>query len=185
MQETNLHFSPLSFDIWYIDIIYIECFVIAYLQPWFWHWLWPHQPHSAGLFYSSLSPLSLLLQLSGWSDHHTFQLGHGGPTQEWPKTKETVTSTCTLYNALNITIYLHKHYIWEELTRSPFIHTTLGAGSPLMGISKRSLFPATIVTVLSGKFKLSKCTLGGSAKMKSDHEKIENIWKGIKKNSEA
>lgn len=32
-----------------------------------------------------------------------------------------------------------------------------------MGISRRSLFPATIVTVLSGKFKLSKCTLGGSA----------------------
>lgn len=49
-----------------------------------------------------------------------------------------------------------------NLTLSPFIHTTLGAGSPLMGISSRSLFPATIVTVLSGKFKLSKCTFGGS-----------------------
>lgn len=50
-----------------------------------------------------------------------------------------------------------------QLTLSPFIHTTLGAGSPLIGISRRSLFPATIVTVLSGKFRLSKCTLGGSA----------------------
>lgn len=51
----------------------------------------------------------------------------------------------------------------KVLTLSPFIHTTLGAGSPLIGISKRSLFPATTVTVLSGKFKLSKSTLGGSA----------------------
>lgn len=53
-----------------------------------------------------------------------------------------------------------------KLTRSPFIHTTLGAGSPLMGISIRSLFPATIVTVLSGKFKPSRYTLGGSVEMK-------------------
>lgn len=52
-------------------------------------------------------------------------------------------------------------------TLSPFIHTTLGAGSPLMGISSRSLFPATIVTVLSGKFRLSRCTFGGSAQMKN------------------
>lgn len=52
-----------------------------------------------------------------------------------------------------------------KLTRSPFIHTTLGAGSPLMGMSSRSLFPATIVTVLSGKFKPSTCTLGGSAEI--------------------
>lgn len=61
----------------------------------------------------------------------------------------------------------------QKLTLSPFIHTTLGAGSPLMGTSKRSLFPATIVTVLSGMFKPSKCTFGGSAE---NEIKFRNIF---------
>lgn len=68
----------------------------------------------------------------------------------------------------------------ENLTLSPFIHTTLGAGSPLIGISKRSLFPATTVTVLSGKFKLSKCTLGGSAEVQL--RSLESIKKSYKVN---
>lgn len=62
------------------------------------------------------------------------------------------------------TVHCESHL--GKLTLSPFIHTTLGAGSPLMGISSRSLLPATIVTVFSGRFKPSKCTLGGSAEMK-------------------
>ena len=140
-----------------------NCFVRTYRQPWSWRWPCLRQPHSAGLSCSCRCPPALWLQSSGWSGRRTFQLGHDGPTQESPGTNKHLFGQCQL--SWTLSLYWRWRLKWLELTLSPFIHTTLGAGSPLMGISKRSLFPATIVTVLSGKFKLSKCTLGGSAEI--------------------
>lgn len=171
--------------------------MIPYLQPWLWCRLWLHQPHSAGQSCSSLCLLSLWFQLSGWSGHHMFQLEHDGLTPEWPGRKDirTITYTANFYHSVKqkMKSQRRRHLgavdceeiketlkpVGWKLTRSPFIHTTLGAGSPLMGISNRSLFPATIVTVLSGRFKLSKCTFGGSAKIKPDHKFKENQWKDV------
>lgn len=140
-----------------------NCFVTTYRQPWSWHWPCLRQPHSAGLSCSCRCPPALWLQSSGWSGRRVFQLGHDGPTQGSPMPNEHLFGQCQ--SSWTFSLYWRWRLKRLKLTLSPFIHTTLGAGSPLMGISKRSLFPATIVTVLSGKFKLSKCTLGGSADM--------------------
>lgn len=47
------------------------------------------------------------------------------------------------------------------LTLSARLQMALGGGSPLMGISRRSLFPAITVTVLSAS-RPSRLILGGS-----------------------
>ena len=48
-----------------------------------------------------------------------------------------------------------------EQTLSARLQMALGGGSPLMGISRRSLFPAITVTVLSAS-RPSRLILGGS-----------------------
>ena len=51
--------------------------------------------------------------------------------------------------------------VCAEHTLSALLQMTLGGGSPLMGISRRSLFPAITVTVLSAS-RPSRLILGGS-----------------------